>query len=286
MATSGSSPIGLESLSWTPVPGVLELLEEGELDDDRPEFERLPLPSATRGLSEQLSPGETGGRWRALLDRLRGYTRDQVLLSREAVWVPLVDLQVPPGGASTLSYVRERGATRGLELKILGAGFGSAAAVTFSDSLTLPANKTAKSLRARMLLTATRYVSKTKGTLVRIDAELPESGPEHQVVDLAEPPEADLSDPLRWRVIRREHLSESEDSGNLKWSYSVGERAKWEAMIGAPTLAPLGGQLGLSLEADQADEVTVTFEMPYGSDYVFYAAAGEAPLVPYCTVVP
>lgn len=281
--SSGSS--GLESLSWSSVPGVFELLERGELDDERPDFERVPLPTATRAISEQLSPSEAAGRWRALLDRLRGYTRDEVLLSREPVWVPLVDLQVPPGGASTFSYARKREVGGGLELKVLGVGFGSAAAVTFGDSLTLPANEAAKSLRVRMLLTATRYVSKSKGTLVRVDAELPESGPEHQVVDLLEQPAADLSDPLLWRVIRREHLSESADSGKVTWSYSVGEQAKWDVGLGAPALAPVGGTLGLTLEANRADEVTVTFEMPYGRDYVFYAAAGEAPLVPYCAVV-
>jgi hypothetical protein len=71
----------------------------------------------------------------------------------------------------------------------------------------------------------------------------------------------------------------------MTWSYSVGERAKWEVAIGAPTLAPLGGTLGLTMQADRTDEVTVTFELPYGKDYVFYAAAGDAPLVPYCAVV-
>src|SRR5204863_2252902 len=97
MARSDSdSPSGLESLSLTSVPGVLELLEQGELDDERPDFDRVPLPPATRGLSDALSPGEAGDRWRALLDRLRGYSRDEVLVSREPVWVPLVELQVPP----------------------------------------------------------------------------------------------------------------------------------------------------------------------------------------------
>jgi hypothetical protein len=286
VARSGSdSPTGLESLSLTAVPGVLELLEQGELDDEHPDFDRVPLPPATRGLSEQLSPGEAGDRWRALLDRLRGYERDEVLLAKEPVWVPLVELQVPPGGASTFTYARKREASSGLELKVLGVGFGSATAVSFGDSLTLPAKERAKSLRIRMLLTATRYVSKNKGTLVRVDAELPDSGPEHQVVDLDEQLDADLSDPLLWRIIRREHLSESTDSGSMTWSYSVGERAKWDVAIGAPTLAPLGGTLGLTMQADRTDEVTVTFELPYGKDYVFYAAAGDAPLVPYCAVV-
>jgi hypothetical protein len=286
MARSGSdSPSGLESISLTPVPGVLELLEQGELDGERPDFERVPLPPATRGLSDALSPGEAGDRWRALLDRLRGYSRDEVLVSREPIWVPLVELQVPPGGASTFSYARKRESSSGLELKVLGMGFGSATAVSFGDSLTLPAKERAKSLRIKMLLTATRYVSKGKGTLVRVDAELPDSGPEHQVVDLDEQPAADLSDPLLWRVIRREQLSESTDSGSVTWSYSVGEQAKWDVAVGAPALASLGGSLGLTMQADRTNEVTVTFELPYGKDYVFYTAAGDAPLVPYCALV-
>jgi hypothetical protein len=285
MGGNGNSLDGLDNLSLTAVPGVFELLERGALDDEQPDFDGIALPPVTRGLSEQLSPAEVARRWRALLDRLRGYARDEVLLSREPVWVPLVELHVPPGGSSTLTYTRKGQASAGLELKVLGVGFGSATAVSFGDSLTLSARESAKSLRVRMLATATRYVSKSKAALVRVDVELPDTGQEHQVVDLAEESRADLSDPLLWRIIWLEHLSASTDSGGITKSYSVGASAKWDVAIGAPTLAPVGGTLGLTMQADRADEVTVTFELPYGKDYVCYAATGDTPLVPHCAVV-
>ena len=276
-----AEPSGLEGLSWRPVPGAFELLERGDLDDDAPDFDRLPLPTPTRGLNQD----ELAGRWRRMLDRLRGYAKDEVLVSAEPLWVPIIDLHVPPGGASTFTYSSTRGATNGLDLRIFGVGFGNAATVTFGDSLTLPANETAKSLRLRLLVTATRYVSRTGDDLIRIDAQMPDTGPEHQVVDLLEQPIPDLTDPLAWTVVRRQSLSGSADSGSFTWSYSVGTRARWEVGIGVPKAISIGAELGLTVEADRADEVKVSFEMPYGKDYVFYTATGHVPLAPFCAVV-
>jgi hypothetical protein len=268
---------GLGTLEWSPVPGVLELMEQGELDPGRPEFDRVAVPGTTRGLADQAQ------RWRALIDRLRGYSPDEVVLSREPAWVPLVDLPVPPGGSSTFTYARRREVGGGLELKVMGTGFGSAASVTVSDSVTLRANESAKSLRLRMLITATRYVSKDGSTFLRYDTEPPE-GTEHQVVDLPGPPPLSASDPLRWRIVRREDLSGSADSGAVTWSYSAGHQARWKAGLGLPGAAALGGALELTLEAQRAEEATVTFELPYGKRYVFYVAAGDTPLVPHCAV--
>jgi hypothetical protein len=49
-----------------------------------------------RAFEDPLDVDASTGRWRALLQRLRGYRKTEVLLDREPFWVPLVDLQVPP----------------------------------------------------------------------------------------------------------------------------------------------------------------------------------------------
>jgi hypothetical protein len=260
------------------VPGALELIERDELDDEIPEFSRIPLPASMRAFEDPLDVEASTGRWRALLQRLRGYRKAEVLLDREPVWVPLVDLQVPPGGASTFVYTRTLSATDNLDVKILGVGFGSAASVTFVDSLTLPAAGTGKVLRVRMLMTATRYESQGGDSLVRVDID-PADVVEHEVADLEATPPAELADTLAWRVLRRERLSAAGGSGRVSWAYSAGRDARWNANIGV-TLPQVGTSIALGVEAAGAEETTVTFELPYGKDYVFYVPVGQTPLAP------
>lgn len=276
---TGSGPIGAGD--WSTQPGAFELLERGELDEERPEFGRIAIPQTSRARTEP-NPVVAQTRWRALLSRLRGYTKDAVLVQDETVWIPVFEVQAPPGGSASLTYSRSSARTSDLKLSILGSGFGSAVSFTLKESLSLPATDTGKSVSVRMLLTATRYVSPAGGSLVSVDVRVPAEGSDQRVVDLPPAHLPDLSDVLRWRVVRRELLSGASDSGNVTWTYSAGSQAKWEARLGGAVLGPLGGEVGVGLEAESADDVSVSFEMPYGHDYVFYARAGEVPIVPYC----
>jgi hypothetical protein len=284
VAEPDGASMGLDRLSATAVPGAFELIEAGQLDGDDPAFDRIPLPGSSRAVSDRLGPGELAARWRSLLDRLRGYTKDEVVLDRQPIWVPLIDLYVPPDGASTLSSRRRAKMSGGLKLKVLGAGFGSATAFAFADEITFSATRAAKSLRVQMLLTAVRYVGKGRGSLLRVDVGVPESHVEHQIVDLPEPPAPDLSQPLLWTVLRREHLSGSTDAGSFTWTYTSSQQPKWEVGLGGSVLGSLGGELSLGVEAERSEEISVAFEMPYGKDYVFYTPTGQSPLAPRCAL--
>jgi hypothetical protein len=271
----------LEHAEWTVVPGALELLETGEIDEQEPAWDRIALPAASRSLVDHADQTASESRWAALVRRLRGYERDAVIATDEPVWIPIVDVHMPPGGSATFTYARTRSAKQGLKLSILGAHFGGEASMTFQESLTLPATTLGKSLQVRMLLTATRYVSSGRPELVRVDVRQPESGSEYQVLDLPEPALPDLSDVLSWSVVHRERLRASRDSGEVAWGYSAGAQAKWEVGLDADVFS---SGITLSAEAERAEEATVSFEMPYGKDYVFYLPAGANPLAPCCGV--
>jgi hypothetical protein len=277
-----TAPGPLVATAWSAQPGAFELLERGELDEGRPEFRRLPLPATSRAGAEAADPAVAESRWRALLTRLRGYTKDAVLLSDETVWVTLFEVHAPPGGSATLAYSRSQTRKGDLKLSILGSGFGGAVSVRLTESLKLPASDAGKAVSVRMLLTATRYTSRSGGSLVSVDVRVPGDGVDQRVEDLPPPELPDLSDALRWRVLRRELLSAASDTGKVAWTYSAGSQATWEARLGGSVLGPIGGTVGLGVEAEWAEEVSVGFELPYGHDYVFYARAGEVPLVPYC----
>lgn len=274
---------GLQRTEWTVVPGAMELLETGEIDEHEPAWDRMALPAASRSLIDHGDRAASESRWRALLRRLRGYERDAVIAADEPAWIPIVDVHTPPGGIAKFTYTRTGSDKQGLRLRILGAQFGGTASLTFQESLTLPATQSGKSLQVRMLLTATRYVDGAGGEIVRVDVRSPGSGSEYQVLDLPERWLPDLGDELRWSVIHRERLAASRDSGAVAWSYSAGERARWEVGVDAQVF---GSGITLSAEVERAEEATVSFEMPYGKDYVFYLPAGANPLAPCCGVDP
>jgi hypothetical protein len=271
----------LDHAEWTVMPGALELLETGQIDEQEPAWDRVALPAASRSLINDADQTASESRWRALVRRLRGYEREAIIGADEPVWIPIVDIHAPPGGSAAFTYARTRSEKQGLKLSILGAQFGGAASMTFQESLTLPATMSGKSLQVRMLLTATRYVSSAGAELVRVDVRQPGAGSEYQVLDLPGPAVPDLSDVLRWSVVHRERLAASRDSGEVTWSYRAGKQAKWEIGLDADVFS---SGITLSAEAERAEDTTVSFEMPYGKDYVFYLPAGANPLAPCCGV--
>lgn len=265
------------------MPGVLELLKGDELDGDQPQLAALAPSAVSRGRGLD----ELKRRWRAILSSLSGYKAADVLLSAEPIWIPIIELYVPPGGKSTLKYQRTSSKKAEAELKIFGIGFGSGAAITFSESLKFDAAQTGKSLQVMMSVSAMRYTHPTKKSLIRVDVKSPRDTVEYKVVDL--PPANDIVDvdnldPLDWEVIRRLNLSSSSDRGSYTWQYQTGESSNWKVSIGLDVLKSIGLDPKLDLELEQAREFEVTFEMPYGHDYVFYGRTGELPLVPFCAL--
>lgn len=270
-------------LAGRSLPGVLQLLEAGELNEDQPQPETLPTNAASRGVRLN----ELKRRWQVLIRSLSGYRASEVILRAKPIWIPIVELHVLPHGKATLSYQQTSSATMKPELKIFGIGFGTSGVITFSESIAFDADQTGKSLQAMMLASATRYTHPTKKSFIRLDIESPRDGVEYKVEDL--PPvnhgeDADSLDPGEWEVIQRVKLSSSHDRGQYIWQYKAEERSNWKVGIGLEALKAIGFDLNLDLEVEQAREFDVKFEMPYGHDYVFYARAGESPLVPFCAI--
>ena len=269
----------LVSGSWTPLPGPLELLEEGDLDDSAlTDLGRVA--TGTRGVGSSLSRDA----WRRLLDRLRGLHRDESLLDSAPAWIDLVELHVPPAGRAELTWTRSAERTIAPELKLFGFGFGSGSTVSFAESTAFDARHSGKILQVKMLVSASRYVDRDGGSIVRVDIAGPPNGVEHRIVEL---PREDLKefDRARWTLLQRTDLSGLSDQGQFSWSYTAGRRARWA--IGLNLEVP-GLPLGASLEAevDGSEEFQTSFELPYGQDVIFYHRTGESPLAPHCTATP
>jgi hypothetical protein len=270
----------LLSASWTPLPGPLELLEQGDLDED-------VLADAGRGISGTRGGGSglNPAAWRRLLDRLRGLHRAEVLVDSVPSWIDLVELHVPPAGHAELTRHRSTERTLAPELKIFGFGFGSGMTTKFAETITFDARTAGKILQVRMLVTAIRYVDRDGGSVVRVDVSGPSAGAEHRIAELSPGP-GDVFDPARWTLLRRADLSAAAEEGTYSWTYTAGRQAKWNIGLtlgGAPSV-PLVASL--QAEVSDSEEFETSFELPYGHDVIFYRRTGEFPLAPHCTVTP
>lgn len=211
-----------------------------------------------------------------------------MLLDREAFWLPVVELHVPPHGTgkATLRYEHQSGRTTGAAFKILGMGFGNSESITISRTVELGAETSGKSFEWKMLATATRYVDSGGGPdLTRVDITAPEGGPEYRVADLAPIPEGPSSSDDGWRVVNRIDLSSATDTGHSTWGYKINRKGSWTASVGIAPLQAAGIDL-LKLECHQSEQFDVIFELPYGHDYVFYRRRGEWPITPRCALGP
>jgi hypothetical protein len=274
-------------LVWEQSPGAFELLEAGELDEAEPKFTKVPALSSTRGWPSSLSPTELKNRWQAFLQRMRGYSREEVVLSQEPVWMPLLELHVPPDGKASLTYQRTLTNNRGAELKILGIGFGNSGSVYFSESTSFDASGSDKALQVRLLITATKYTHRESGrAVIRMDLDSPSNPILHRVTDVPTPQSMKVVrklDPIKWKLLRRVELSNSEDEGHYTWQFGTAEHARWKAELGGlKPLEAIGLEPNLLCEVEHSDEFQVMFEMPYGHDYVFYCRPEESPLTPFC----
>jgi hypothetical protein len=275
------------NLVFKHMPGALELLEQGSLDDDVPQFENINSSSTTRGWPTDLTASEIKNRWRSLLRRLKGYQKDKVLIQDEAVWIPIFKLYVPPLGKSSLSYQAKVGQNISPELKILGFGFGSTGSVSFTETIKIPAEKRGKLVEAKLLATVTRYINSSNNQkLYRLDLKNLDGHIEQRITDLP------LQDPIaeakkltstEWRVLREYRLS-AKDVGQFNLRYELEQRSTWKTDLKFAPLSALGIETGVSLELENSNQFELNFDMPYGHDYVFYCRNDESPLVPMCTI--
>lgn len=276
--------VDVDAFSSTHLPGPFELMEGDEVTDADIPVEEVLNSAATRGMNLGLSPAEIRLRWQVLVNRLRGYRRDRVLVDRQAFWLPILELSVPPHGKATLQYEQQAGKTKGAALKILGLGFGSSESISISRTVELTAKSIGKAFEWKMQATVTRYVDGREGAdLLRVDLASADGGVNFRARDL--PPERSFTATSAatddWRLVNRMDLSRSADVGHAKWSYRSTRRGSWTAGIQLAPLRALGIDL-LKLESEQSDRFEVSFELPYGGDYAFYCRKGEWPVVPRC----
>jgi len=224
-------------------------------------------------------------RWHRLLERLRGLHREEVIVDGAPTWIDLVELHTPPAGRAQLR--RNRSTERKITpaLKLLGFGFGSGMTVSFAESMTFDAHEVGKILQVRMLITATRYVDRNGGSVVRVDVSDPPIGVDHRIIELpADPP--DVFDPKRWTVLRRTDLSALTQGGKYSWIYTAGRRANWNVGLNLGGIGGLPLKASLQAEVEDSDEFETSFELPYGHDVIFYCRTGEIPLAPRCGATP
>lgn len=283
---TGTVALDAAAFSTTSIPSPLDLMDEGDLDGDDPRLRDLPLP-ITRGLPGVLSPAQLKVRWQALVNRLRGYRADRLVLDGQPFWLSIFDLEVPPDGKATLRYSQENSRDKGAALKIVGTGFGTSQAITISKSIELPAERAGKSFQWKLLATVRRYVQEGEPPMVRLDVHSPSGGPEYRIVDLA-PAQVRAGEILansgEWRVVERLDLSSTCDVGHATWSHTLQRRATWNAGIGAPEVLGVGIQ-ALKVESERSEQFEAAFELPYGGNYVFYCRSGDWPIAPGCVRV-
>ena len=250
-------------------PGPLELVEAGVLTDDTPAFDLFPRIGAERD-----GAGGGSGRWRAMLSRLRGYRRDQVLLSDQPAWLPVAELVPPPAGSARLAWAKDATVRGTATLRVLGSGLGGAVLAEFGEQIQFTAEQAAVALATLIRVTVTRYTHRSAPPIDRVDVSLGDG-----VMGLREgplPAPAELASP-RYEVIRTFALSQASGDGCLSWGVRAAERATWQAEVG---LAALGGGVSLGVEVGGSESIEATFELPYGRDYVIFHEAGAPRLAP------
>jgi len=272
------SNLVLKGLQWQASPSVFELLDT-DFQPDKADLLTLPT---WRG--ERYSRLEDLKRkWDSLVSRLKRYQKETELFTRQPVWVHLIDLYTPLQGKSSLKFEYLSNIKVAPEIKILGAGFGVSSKVSFSESIEFTAEKKNKALLIQLLASAWRYRDKATNTsLVRLDLENSPDLVAQKVLDLADialPP--DLDDSLKWRRLRQVDLAGASDVGAYTWEMQTESNATWKAGISTTLpLQAMGLDLNVTLEAENSEAFTLTYELPYGKTYEFYWQRGEKPIAP------
>ena len=272
-----TAPLFLDT--WSPLPGALELLEQGAAADDVAELAGRGS-AATRAMT-----GLRRERLRRLAERLRGLRRDDVIADGVPAWIDLIELHVPPAGRAQLRRSQSAVRTTTPSLSLFGFGFGSGMTVSFAESVTFDAHQAGKILQVKLLITATRYVDRAGGSVTRVDVTDPPGGVEHRIAQI--PPELPGAfDRTRWTVLRRADLSTAGEEGQYSWTYTAGRHAQWNVGLNLTGFGALPLQASLQAQVEGSDEFETSFELPYGIDVIFYQRTGETPLAPRCGPTP
>jgi hypothetical protein len=275
----------ITGLSWKRMRGALELLEDGQLKEDQPQFQDLGTPQSELRLAG-LDMKQIKERWGAFVNRLKGYHKEEPLMERVPIWIPIIDLHLPPGGKSVLKYERKSSQEMGAELKIFGIKSGSGGAISFSESIKFSAEHVGKSLLVLAYATITPYVSNDgRDKFFRLDWDC--ETVTHKIEDISKDQNNQVLqslDTTLWKKVKEVDLSSSSGSGQFTWQYKATQDAHWNVNLGAgiTVFGGIGVEFSLPLQFKRSEDFEVTFDMPYGYDYVFFHRLGETPLIPMC----
>lgn len=264
----------------SPVSGALNLLEKGELNYADVRFDDVaPAGTIRGGVGGQ---AEEATRWRAFLDRLRGYQRESVFMDREPFWVPIAELVAPESVKATCRATGRQSRSSSLRLDIAGSGFGNGLRTTLATDLSFTCEGTTLQLAVQVTITATRYTARRGPAIMRVDVD---SATKRLRLENVEPEQ--LPDPLLpplFELVHRVDLNAVHDPGTYTWAQHLERETSWSLALGA-AFPQLGGcSVSLSLAGVEGTEVA--FELPYGRDYLIYRRSGRSSLLPRCAIAP
>ena len=86
-----------EGLSSEPISGIFDLLEKGKISEVKPRFDlispedRLITPTG-RPISLR------GKKWKNLINFIKHFKKDEIILDKEPIWLPIIKVHAPPIG--------------------------------------------------------------------------------------------------------------------------------------------------------------------------------------------
>jgi hypothetical protein len=267
-------------IRWSRVPSVYELDAAHALNEEQPAFDQVQIYDPVRAIT----PEKLRQMWRSFLQRFRRLELKQTLLNREPFWVSLLDLYVPEASKAVLTYKQSDSMQTGPELKILGSGFGGGLSATLSETLGFSAEGIGKALQLKILVTVSHYASNEGDDQVRLEPELPPSGPEYRIVDLSTQAAPDSIESQQWKFLHKADLTGA-NQGTYTWQRDKTAEATWKVDAGIPIPEALGIKLNWTLKVARSDAFTVKYEIPYGKKYIFYQPSDQNMLAPFCAVV-
>jgi hypothetical protein len=271
-------------VAWSPVASPFDLVDREELGDDELDF--LAARTATR----DVSLAGLRDRWSRLRQRLSGLSQEEVLWTDAEATVTALRIYPPPGGRAQIRYRQGQTSTGEGSLKLFGVGFGGGVAARLGTQLSFTATEAPLELVLHVRTNGARYRDARRGaTLTRVDFSAGGDAMDFEirVASGAPPDTTGGASGMPWMLEKALRLADARGSEPVEFTYPEVERkATWSVGVAVPAIAAAAG---LELEARMTCESTtaydVTFELPNGRDYGFYAPPGENVMVPYCAVL-
>lgn len=270
-------------ISWSPVASPFDLVDREDLSDDELDF------LAARGATRDLSLAGLRDRWMRLRQRLSGLRREEILWTDAEATVTALRVDPPPGGRAQVRYRQDRTTAGEGSLKLFGIGFGGGVTARLGSQLSFTATEAPLELVLHVRTNGARYRDpRGNATLTRVDFSADAGGMDFEIrVAPGPPPDTTSPGGMPWTLEKTLRLAHALGSEPVEFTYpDVERKAAWNVGVAVPSIATAAG---LELEARMTCESTnaydVTFELPNGRDYGFYAPAGENVMVPYCVVL-